>query len=102
VIYGDRESFPGRGKGKFKRGGAVANGEASQRCTVPDAIVIHGRVVNVCRSGDVQRDRRDGTIRRDVRDDDDDDDRKRLDKREKQEAKALKRANKQAAKEAKS
>lgn len=59
VIYGDRESFPGKGKGKFKN-------REQRDCQTRDAVVIGGRVVDVCNDGSVRQDRRD-------RDDDDDD-----------------------------
>ena len=73
VIYGDRESFRGRGKGKFKN---ANDARSSQRqCTIWDGVVVNGRVENVCRDGSVS-DRRSGRVRdRDQRDDDDDDNR---------------------------
>ena len=71
VIYGDRESFPGRGKGKFKS--ETANGEVGRACSVWDAVVVDGRVVNVCRD-DVVLDKRGRKIRREDLDHDDDDD----------------------------
>lgn len=83
VIYGDRESFPGRGKGKFKR--AAANGEVGRQCTVRDGVVVNGRVVHVCRDDSVRRDRRERGIDREDRDDDD----KRLEKRQRKEARQL-------------
>lgn len=95
VIYGDRDSFPGEGKGKFSR---LRDGDAP--CSVRDAVIMDGRVVNVCRDDRINRDRRDGTVRRND-DDDDDDKAEKLEKSRKREAKALKRANKDAAKAAK-
>lgn len=69
VIYGDRESFPGKGKGKFKN-------REQRDCQRRDAVVIGGRVVDVCTDGAVRQDRRDRRDRRDRDDDDrwDDDD----------------------------
>jgi hypothetical protein len=97
VIYGDRDTFPGRGKNKFTR-----LRDTDRSCTVRDAVVIDGRVVDVCRDDRLQVDRRDRTGRRDDLDDDDDDDKlEKADKREKNAAKALKRSNKEAAKAAK-
>jgi len=72
VIYGDRESFPGRGKGKFKS--ETANGEVGRTCSVWDAVVVDGRVVNVCRDDNVVRDKRGRKIRREDLDHDEDDD----------------------------
>jgi hypothetical protein len=67
VIYGDRESFPGRGKNKVKGRNTTTD------CTVRDAVVVNGRVVDVCRdaNGNVI-DRRSRGARRDDRDDDGD------------------------------
>jgi len=98
VIYGDRESFPGRGKGR------TGTANTGTNCTFRDAVVVSGRVVDVCRdaNGNVIDTRgkrsRDGRLDRRDRDDDDlfDDDH---DSR-KSEAKALKKANKEAAKAA--
>lgn len=59
VIYGDRESFPGKGKGKFKN-------REQRDCQTRDGVVIGGRVVDVCNDGTIRQDRR-------GRDDDDDD-----------------------------
>jgi hypothetical protein len=69
VIYGDSQSFPGKGKGKFKHTGT----QTSASCVSRDAVVLgDGRVANVCRdaNGNVvnQRGRVVG------KDDDDDDD----------------------------
>jgi hypothetical protein len=80
VIYGDRESFPGRGKGKLKS--ETANGEVGRACSVWDAVVVDGRVVNVCRDDTVLRDKRGRKIRREDLDHDDDDD--KLEKKEKE------------------
>jgi hypothetical protein len=65
VIYGDRESFPGRGKGKVKNGT-----DDTRACAYNDAVVVGDRIVNVCRdaNGNVINDRRN----RGVRDDDND------------------------------
>jgi hypothetical protein len=101
VIYGDRESFRGRGKGKFKN---ATDARSSQRqCSIWDGVVMNGRVENVCRDGSVyDGERRSGSILdrdrdgvddrwdRDIRDD-------RLsqrDKSAKKAAKAVKKANK--------
>jgi hypothetical protein len=71
VIYGDRESFPGKGKGKFK---TSSDGEVARRCSVWDAVVVGGRLTNVCRDDrTVRRDSNGRIIRRDDDDDDDDD-----------------------------
>jgi hypothetical protein len=66
VVYGDRESFPGRGNGKFKQRGTTAQ---SATCAYRDAVVVGDRVVNVCRdaNGNVINQR--GRV---GRDDDDD------------------------------
>ena len=49
VIYGDVESFPGRGKGKFKQRGNVAQNTS---CVYRDAVVFGDRVINACRDAD--------------------------------------------------
>ena len=67
VIYGDRESFPGKGKGKS----AISNGEVGRTCSAWDAVVVEGRVVNVCRD-DVVLDKRGRKIRREDLDHEDD------------------------------
>jgi hypothetical protein len=54
VIYGDSESFRGKGKGKFKRG---RSSESGGTCQVWDAVVVNGRVMNVCRDDRTQRSR---------------------------------------------
>ena len=73
VIYGDVESFPGRGKGKFKQ---RQDGTLSTSCVYRDAVVVGGRVVNVCRDANGNVVNREGrVIRGDDDDDDDDDDR---------------------------
>jgi hypothetical protein len=64
VIYGDVQSFPGKGKGKFK-----TRSDVSSSCNVWDAVVANGRVVNVCRDPNVRRDKT-GRIIRSDRDDD--------------------------------
>lgn len=66
VIYGDHESFPGRGKNKVGH-------NTTTDCTVHDAVVVNGRVVDVCRdaNGNVI-DRRSRGARSDDRDDDGD------------------------------
>jgi hypothetical protein len=71
VIYGEVESFPGKGKGKLRR--AQTNGDIAQRCTVTDAVVVNGRIVDVCRDDTIRRDRRGRVIRADQGDDDEDD-----------------------------
>jgi hypothetical protein len=67
VIYGDVESFPGRGQGKFTRD---RTGARSVACAYRDAVVAGDRVIDVCRdaNGNVINQR--GRV---VRDDDDDD-----------------------------
>lgn len=69
VIYGDRETFRGR-KNAVKR--ATLSGDVARQCTVWDAVVVDGRVVNVCRDDNAQRDRRGRVNRRDDQDDNDD------------------------------
>ena len=51
VIYGDERSFPGKGKGKFKksRGGYGSSRTTSQSCSVWDVVVVGGQQVPVCR-----------------------------------------------------
>jgi len=63
VIYGDVESFPGKGKGKYKN--RRANGESIRDCSVRDVVVIGGQQRDVCRGGNVIRDRNGNVIRRD-------------------------------------
>lgn len=101
VIYGDVQSFPGKGKGRFR----TSSSSVSRNCSVWDAVVVNGRLANVCRDSDVIRDRNGRVIRRDGDDDDDKrfeklekEEAKRLEKQRKEEAKALKRQNKEAAK----
>jgi hypothetical protein len=91
VIYGDRESFPGRGKTKLTS--STANGEVGRTCSVWDAVVVDGRVVNVCRDDIVVRDRTGRKIRREDLDHEDDDDKVDKTQKGKVKAKALK-ANK--------
>jgi hypothetical protein len=69
VIFGDRESFPGRGKNALKT--ETANGEVGRTCSVWDAVVVDGRLVNVCRD-DVVLDKRGRKIRREDLDHEDD------------------------------
>ena len=66
VIYGDRTSFPGQGKGR--------NRDGQTNCTFRDAVVVGDRVVNVCRdaNGNVMDHRSGRDARRDDHDDDDD------------------------------
>jgi hypothetical protein len=70
VIYGDQESFPGRGKNKRSQ---------AQSCAYRDVVVIGGRQVPVCRdaNGNVITDRngRGNIGRHQGNDDEDDDDR---------------------------
>lgn len=92
VIYGDSQSFPGKGKGKYK------NAENQRNCSILDGVVINGRVENVCRDDSVYR--RDGRVydrngrvidRNDDWDDDDrDDDRDDVKSRSKSQSKAIK------------
>ena len=49
VIYGDRESFPGKSTGKFK---STSSGDVTRSCARRDALVVDGRVVAVCRDED--------------------------------------------------
>ena len=72
VIYGSRESFPGKGRGKGK-----FDSRSSSDCTFRDAVVIGGRVVNVCRDANGRViDRSDRRVRRgDDQGEDDDGDR---------------------------
>ena len=77
VIYGDEQSFPGKGKGKFKnKSGSLNDSRASNSsCSVWDVVVVMGRQVPVCRARTQQGtviDRR--TRDRDDRLHDDDDD----------------------------
>ena len=80
VIYGDRESFPGRGKTKLKT--ESSNGEVGRTCSVWDAVVVDGRVVNVCRDDNVLRDKKGRKIRREDLDHEDDND--KVEKKEKE------------------
>jgi len=93
VIYGDRESFPGKGKGKFKNRDAE-----SRRDCVQDAVVVGGTVIPVCRDDRTQRDRRRASGRRedddDRFDDNDEDSDRRVAKESKWERKAGKAARK--------
>jgi hypothetical protein len=67
VIYGDLQTFRGRGNGKFK---TTSSGDVARRCTVWDAAVVNGRVVNVCRDENIVREQGGRVIRRDQDDDD--------------------------------
>jgi hypothetical protein len=87
VIYGDSETFRGKGKGKFK--GNKSNGESGRTCQIWDAVVVDGRVVNVCREDRTQSDRRKGSERWE-RDDDKDDRFSKSDRASKFEKKANK------------
>ena len=88
VIYGDSQSFPGKGKGKYK------NAENQRNCSILDGVVINGRVENVCRDDSVYR--RDGRVYDrngrviDRNDDWDDDDRDDVKSRSKSQSKAIK------------
>jgi len=91
VIYGDRESFPGKGKGKFKNA-ENRDRRSAERCSVRDGVVVGGRVINVCRDSTLQHDRRgrsDHTVFND-----DDDDRGKSEKLSKSEKQARKEARK--------
>ena len=55
VIYGDRESFPGKGKGKFKNRDVAS----ARSCTIWDRVIVDGRTTSVCRDDRVSQDRRD-------------------------------------------
>jgi hypothetical protein len=68
VIYGDRETFRGRANGKFK---TISRNDVTRRCTVWDAVVVNGRVENVCRDDNIVREQRGRAIRRDQDDDND-------------------------------
>lgn len=62
VIHGSQESFPGRGRGKFDRSSNVD-------CTFRDAVVVSGRVIDVCRDANgrvIDRRDRDARPNRDV------------------------------------
>lgn len=79
VIYGDRQTF--RGKGKFKK--SQRNRDAARQCSIWDGVVVDGRVVNVCRDSSVRNDRKnrsDGEFERGDKDDRDDDRWNRSDK----------------------
>lgn len=78
VIYGDVQSFPGKGKGRYK----TQNRQATNRqCSIWDVVVVGGQQRAVCGDGSVTRDRNGNVIRRRdengrsgvVRKDDDDD-----------------------------
>jgi hypothetical protein len=81
VIYGDEQSFPGKGKGKSKNKLKNSSDRTStaRSCSVWDAVVVGGQQVPVCRD----RTQRQGTVldRRSrngddrIQDRDDDDDR---------------------------
>lgn len=84
VIYGDRESFPGKGKGKFKNRDVAS----ARSCTIWDRVIVDGRSTAVCRDDRVSRDRseRGGWFG----DDEDSDSDRRLSKPSKAERKAAK------------
>lgn len=87
VIYGDANSFPGRGKGKFKNNRGDVNTANSRSCSVWDVVVVAGRQVPVCRDSQAavrgkQRGRDDDE---DEIDDDRDDDDDRFEKRGREE-----------------
>lgn len=82
VIYGDVESFPGKGKYKKAR---TYDERYDRQCSIWDTVILDGRQGEVCRDGEYERDRngrvsrrqdvlRDGVLRRtgtsNVRDDD--------------------------------
>ena len=91
VIYGDRESFPGKGKGKFKNRDA----ESRRDCIVQDGVVVGGTVIPVCRDDRTQRDRRaSGRFEDDDDRFDDEDSDRRFAKQSKWERKAGKAARK--------
>jgi hypothetical protein len=48
VIYGDQQSFPGKGKGKFKNKSTDRTSTA-RSCSVWDVVVVGGQQVPVCR-----------------------------------------------------
>jgi len=73
VIYGDQQSFPGKGNGKFKQN-KNKKARADQNCSSVDGVVVGGRVVNVCRDANGNIIRRDDRINRRGDDDEDDDD----------------------------
>ena len=56
VIYGDDQSFPGKGKGKFKnKNSSVYDSRTTSRqCSVWDVVVRGGQQVPVCRDGSQQ------------------------------------------------
>jgi hypothetical protein len=82
VIYGDQETFRGRANGKFK------HASRERECSTRDAVVIDGRVRNICRDDAIFREQR---RRNSGWEDDRDDDRwKRQDKLAKHQAKANK------------
>jgi len=78
VIYGDQQSFPGKGKGKFKNKfknkdkSVYDSRTASRQCSVWDVVVSGGQQVPVCRD----RTQRGGTVldRRSRGGEDEDDD----------------------------
>ena len=78
VIYGDEQSFPGRGKGKFKNRRGDQNTANSRSCAVWDVVVVAGKQVPVCRSttpnGSVIDRRNRGDDDNEIDDDRDDDD----------------------------
>jgi len=90
VIYGDRESFPGRGKNTFN----TSNGDVGTACSAWDAVVVDGRLVNVCRDDRVLTSRKVKTIRREDLDNEDNDKLEKPDKAAKVKVKAHKASKK--------
>ena len=86
-----QEYFRGR-KRKFKR--TQSNGDIGRTCQIRDAVVIDGRVVNVCRDDRTQNDRRNRSGRLERDDDGDSDKRGWKDKSGKLEKKANKASRK--------
>lgn len=104
VIYGDVESFPGKGKYRKTR---VYDARYDRQCSIWDMVIVGGRQGEACRDGELIRDRNGRVIRRDddrrrdgvyrrtgvyqVRDDDEDsDDRSAKSKRAKGKAEKAK------------
>jgi hypothetical protein len=91
VIYGDRQSFPGRANGRN------GNQNARTQCVYRDAVVVNGRTVDVCRdaNGNIINDRT-GRARKGDENDNDDrfDNQKEQEKANKRAAKALKKQGK--------
>lgn len=62
VIYGDVESFPGKGKYRKTR---AYDARSDRQCSVWDMVIVGGRQGEVCRDGELVRDRTGRVIRRD-------------------------------------